>query len=55
MSSRSVGLPRKRGISQRPFMTLLSTDIPDVKTVEPRVFGDTRGLFHESFSARQFH
>ena len=55
MSSRSVGLPRKRGFSQRPVMTLLSTDIPDVNTVEPGAFGDTRGLFHGSFSAGPFH
>ena len=40
---------------QRPVMNVINTDIPDVKTVEPRVFGDTRGLFHESFSARPFH
>ena len=28
--------------------------IPDVLVVEPRVFGDDRGFFYESFNARQF-
>ena len=28
--------------------------IPDVLVVEPRVFGDERGFFYESFNARKF-
>ena len=29
--------------------------IPDVLLIEPRVFGDERGFFFESFNARGFH
>ncbi|MFV3370539.1 dTDP-4-dehydrorhamnose 3,5-epimerase [Pseudomonas sp. NY15435] len=29
--------------------------IPDVVLLEPRVFGDDRGFFFESFNLRQFH
>ena len=32
-------------------MTLISTNIPDVKLLEPRVFGDDRGWFYESYNA----
>jgi len=35
-------------------MKVTPTAIPDVLIVEPRVFGDERGFFYESFSARQF-
>lgn len=35
-------------------MNIISTDIPDVKIIEPRVFGDARGYFFESFSDRVF-
>lgn len=35
-------------------MNVIATDIPDVKILEPRVFGDERGYFFESFSAREF-
>ncbi|NSX04487.1 dTDP-4-dehydrorhamnose 3,5-epimerase [Cupriavidus gilardii] len=30
------------------------TDIPDVLIIEPKVFGDERGFFFESFNARRF-
>jgi dTDP-4-dehydrorhamnose 3,5-epimerase len=30
-------------------------DIPDVVLLEPRVFGDDRGFFYESFNQRQFN
>ncbi len=30
-------------------MNIIKTDMPDVLVVEPRVFGDERGLFYESF------
>lgn len=35
-------------------MNVIQTDIPDVKIIEPRVFGDNRGYFFESFSLRNF-
>lgn len=35
-------------------MNIIHTEIPDVLIVEPRVFGDSRGYFFESFSERRF-
>lgn len=35
-------------------MNIIKTDIPDILIFEPRVFGDTRGFFFESFSSRIF-
>ena len=35
-------------------MNIIKTDIPEVVIVEPRVFGDNRGYFFESFSEREF-
>ncbi|MEA3252940.1 MAG: dTDP-4-dehydrorhamnose 3,5-epimerase [Pseudomonadota bacterium] len=35
-------------------MQATSLDIPDVMLIEPRVFGDERGFFFESFNQRQF-
>ncbi|MDP2827043.1 MAG: dTDP-4-dehydrorhamnose 3,5-epimerase [Sulfuricellaceae bacterium] len=35
-------------------MKIISTAIPDVLIIEPKVFGDDRGFFFESFNARQF-
>ncbi len=35
-------------------MTPLPTTIPDVLLLEPRVFGDDRGFFFESYNARVF-
>ena len=35
-------------------MKVTPTAIPDVLVVEPRVFGDARGFFYESFNARKF-
>ena len=34
--------------------TVTPTAIPDVLLLEPKVFGDTRGFFFESFNARDF-
>ena len=34
--------------------TVTSTAIPEVLILEPRVFGDDRGFFYESFNARDF-
>ncbi len=35
-------------------MNVIATAIPDVKIIEPKVFGDERGFFYESFNARAF-
>jgi dTDP-4-dehydrorhamnose 3,5-epimerase len=35
-------------------MPILATAIPDVIIIEPKVFGDERGFFYESFNARSF-
>ncbi len=35
-------------------MNIISTKIPDVFIIEPRVFGDERGFFFESYSERVF-
>jgi dTDP-4-dehydrorhamnose 3,5-epimerase len=35
-------------------MNIVRTDIPDVLIIEPKVFGDSRGFFFESFNQRQF-
>jgi dTDP-4-dehydrorhamnose 3,5-epimerase len=35
-------------------MKLIATSIPDVILIEPRVFGDARGFFYESWNARDF-
>lgn len=34
--------------------TVTASELPDVLILEPQVFGDTRGFFFESFSARDF-
>lgn len=33
-------------------MKLIATDLPDVLLIEPKVFGDTRGFFFESYNRR---
>ena len=35
-------------------MKVINTAIPDVKIIEPTVFGDDRGFFFESFNQAQF-
>jgi dTDP-4-dehydrorhamnose 3,5-epimerase len=35
-------------------VNVIETTLPDVKIVEPKVFGDARGFFYESFNAREF-
>ncbi|BDC39231.1 dTDP-4-dehydrorhamnose 3,5-epimerase [Paraburkholderia terrae] len=35
-------------------ITVMETVLPDVKLIEPKVFGDARGFFFESFNAREF-
>src|SRR4051812_40257498 len=36
-------------------MNVIRTEIPDVLIIEPKVFGDARGFFVETFNARTFH
>jgi dTDP-4-dehydrorhamnose 3,5-epimerase len=33
-------------------MNIIKTDLPDVLIIEPRVFGDARGFFYESFNQK---
>lgn len=33
---------------------VIDTALPEVKIIEPKVFGDARGFFFESFNAREF-
>lgn len=35
-------------------MNIIDTQIPDVKIIEPKVFGDERGFFFESFNQKIF-
>lgn len=35
-------------------MNIIPTAIPDVVILEPKVFGDDRGFFYESFNQKQF-
>ncbi|MFK3771629.1 dTDP-4-dehydrorhamnose 3,5-epimerase [Pseudomonas sp. NPDC089406] len=35
-------------------MKIVESAIPDVLIIEPKVFGDSRGFFYESFNARAF-
>jgi len=36
-------------------MKIIPTSIPDLLVIEPRVFGDDRGFFYESFNSRDFN
>ena len=35
-------------------MKFIKTDIPEILIIEPKVFGDTRGYFLESFNKKAF-
>lgn len=35
-------------------MNVVTTDLPGVLIIEPKVFGDKRGFFYESFNAKAF-
>ncbi|PTB30326.1 dTDP-4-dehydrorhamnose 3,5-epimerase [Paraburkholderia caribensis] len=35
-------------------ISVTATALPEVKIIEPKVFGDARGFFYESFNARDF-
>ena len=63
--SRAAAAPRRRAgqdrlrpvpvqTGRRGRMKIIETDIPDVLIIEPRVFGDERGFFYESFNAAAF-
>ncbi len=36
-------------------MQAIPTNIPDILLIEPKVFGDARGFFYESFNQRRFN
>ncbi|WGS50616.1 dTDP-4-dehydrorhamnose 3,5-epimerase [Paraburkholderia sp. D15] len=36
-------------------MNIVNTAIPDVLIIEPKVFGDARGFFYESFNQQRFN
>ncbi len=36
-------------------MKVIPTSIPEVLIIEPRVFGDSRGFFFESFNQKDFN
>ncbi|MFZ6692576.1 dTDP-4-dehydrorhamnose 3,5-epimerase [Undibacterium sp. SXout20W] len=35
-------------------MNVIKTNLPEVMIIEPKVFGDERGFFYESFNAKKF-
>ncbi|MCX6557893.1 MAG: dTDP-4-dehydrorhamnose 3,5-epimerase family protein, partial [Candidatus Aminicenantes bacterium] len=35
-------------------MKIISSEIPDVKIIEPQIFGDSRGYFFESYRHEVF-
>jgi dTDP-4-dehydrorhamnose 3,5-epimerase len=35
-------------------ISVTATALPEVRIIEPKVFGDARGFFYESFNAREF-
>lgn len=35
-------------------MKVIKTNLPEVLVIEPRIFGDDRGFFYESFNAKKF-
>ncbi len=35
-------------------MNVIPTEIPDVLVIEPKVFGDERGFFFESFNQKEW-
>jgi dTDP-4-dehydrorhamnose 3,5-epimerase len=41
-------------LNQHPKISVKPTAIPDVLIIEPKVFGDARGWFTESFNAQDF-
>jgi dTDP-4-dehydrorhamnose 3,5-epimerase len=41
-------------LKPHPKISVMPTEIPDVLVIEPKVFGDERGWFTESFNAQDF-
>jgi len=41
-------------LSGKNLMNVITTDLPGVLIIEPKVFGDERGFFYESFNAKAF-
>ena len=41
-------------LSMETPMNVITTDLPGVLIIEPKVFGDERGFFYESFNAKAF-
>jgi dTDP-4-dehydrorhamnose 3,5-epimerase len=41
-------------LSTEILMNVITTDLPGVLIIEPKVFGDERGFFYESFNAEAF-
>jgi dTDP-4-dehydrorhamnose 3,5-epimerase len=41
-------------INKQNTMNVIPTKIPDVLIIEPKVFGDDRGFFYESFNKKSF-
>lgn len=35
-------------------MNVIKTNLPEVLVIEPKIFGDDRGFFYESFNAKKF-
>ena len=42
-------------MSDKTQMKITTTTIPDVLIIEPKVFGDARGFFYESFNQKAFN
>ncbi|WP_261323985.1 dTDP-4-dehydrorhamnose 3,5-epimerase family protein, partial [Burkholderia anthina] len=40
--------------SGRMVIQVTATALPEVRVIEPKVFGDARGYFYESFNGREF-
>ena len=51
-----AGRARKgRKMSDKTQMKITPTTIPEVLVIEPKVFGDARGFFYESFNQKAFN
>lgn len=36
------------------MMNIVETRIPELKIIEPKIYGDERGFFYESFQAKRY-
>ena len=48
-------VPAQRAAGTGLLMNVIATDLPEVLILEPRVFGDERGFFLESYNRRVFN